>query len=49
MQGHFVDHFIFLSNTPFSDIFEKKTQFEITKLAHVLNADKPLYRFFRVT
>ena len=38
MQEHFVDYFIFLSNSSFSAILDK-TQFERTKLAHVLNAD----------
>ena len=48
VQGYFVDYFIFLSNTSFSAILGK-AQFEITKLAHVLNADNPLYRLFHVT
>ena len=48
MQKHFVDYFIFLSNTSFSAILEN-AQFEITKLTLVLNADIPSYRLFRVT
>ena len=43
MQEHVVDYFIFVSNT------SEKAKFEILKLAHVLNADNPLYRLFRVT
>ena len=43
-----MDCFIFLSNAPFSSILENE-QFKITKLAHVLNANNPLFRLFRVT
>ena len=42
MQEHFVDYFIFLSNTYFSSIL-KNAQFEISNLARVLNANNPLY------
>ena len=50
-----MDYFIFLSNTPsFIYIYIyiyilNNTEFEITKLAHVLNANNPKYQLFRVT
>ena len=43
-----VDDLIFLSNKSFSSILEN-AQFEITKLAHVLNANHPYYQLFRET
>ena len=43
-----MDYYIFLSNTSFSAISEK-AKLEITKLAHVLNADNPSYRLFSPT
>ena len=48
VQDHYVENFMFLSNTSFSAILEK-VLLETTKLASVLNADNPLYRLFRVT
>ena len=43
-----MDYLMFLCYTLFSSILEN-AQFEIMKLAHVLNANKPWNRLFRVT